>query len=330
MNATKDAVRRTTRLLDPNRLWALSVARYRLFHRVPGVRGFLDRLLAQSEREGFALARHFRPATPGRKRSAVEIRTLLCHQHVDMYLWAIRALLHFSDLDCPVIVHDDGSLTREDVATLRQSVPWLEVLARREADAQMGPLLAAFPWCQRQRANGVSTLKLLDMPLLARSTHTLHFDSDILCLRTPEVLSMHLLEPDNVVRYNREFGGSPYNRIAGFTDVLGEACDDLNAGLMLMPNDIVRLTEIEPIAEWVNTVGVKQGCRVDDQLVYAVLLSRRKHESLPAEYATYWPHSLTTALPACLHYHTVSKRYMAFQGVSFLLRCVPSFSEAVF
>src|ERR1700752_3681003 len=73
-----------------------------------------------------------------------ELHTLTCHEHVFMYITAIKSLLRFAP-DIAVVVHDDGSLTRKDIATIEQHILGIKLIRRGEADAIVGELLASYP-----------------------------------------------------------------------------------------------------------------------------------------------------------------------------------------
>src|SRR3569833_2664748 len=62
-----------------------------------------------------------------------EVHTLTCHDHVFMYITAIKSLLRFVS-DLAVVVHDDGTLTEQDVSKLEHHIVGIKVIRRVEAD----------------------------------------------------------------------------------------------------------------------------------------------------------------------------------------------------
>lgn len=68
--------------------------------------------------------------------SEAEIHSLVSHQHVEIYLLAVRSFLRFYD-QVKIMVHDDGSLSLEDQEFLFRQVRNLRLVARRTADRTM-------------------------------------------------------------------------------------------------------------------------------------------------------------------------------------------------
>src|SRR5260221_7530094 len=97
------------------KLWHwLSILKYTVFAKVEPVANLMEKGLMWIERESLAIARDFKPMTCGTPGHEVEVHTLLCHAHVEMYLWAIFTFQHFVGVALPIVVHDDGSLTEAD------------------------------------------------------------------------------------------------------------------------------------------------------------------------------------------------------------------------
>jgi hypothetical protein len=117
----------------------------------------------------------------------VEVHTLTAHHHLTMYLTAIKSLLRYHD-DVAVVVHDDGSLDGPDQAHLQRHVPGIRIIARRDADARMQPMLAALPHARDLRGRVVNALELFDNILLARTDRLVNMNSDVLFLREPREL----------------------------------------------------------------------------------------------------------------------------------------------
>lgn len=76
------------------------------------------------------------------------------------------------------VVHDDGSLTREDEEALQMAIPHCRVLWRRDADAIMESQLRAHSHASAFRAGSVWGLKLLDVAL-AESGDCYYVDTDV-------------------------------------------------------------------------------------------------------------------------------------------------------
>lgn len=114
--------------------------------------------------------------------STLTVRSLVCHRDVGMALSCFSSLLKFSTQPLNLVIHDDGSLTAEDVEKLLGGLKGSSILFRAEADELMSPLLGQYPNCYKYRSNHVYGLKLLDTPLLSK-TDLAFCDSDILFVR---------------------------------------------------------------------------------------------------------------------------------------------------
>lgn len=116
-----------------------------------------------------------------------ELHTLTCHEHVFMYITAIKSLLRFVS-ELAVVVHDDGSLTEQDIATIERHIVGIKVIRRSEADEIVGKLLAPFLRTAAYRAAVINSLELTDHALLASRDKVIITNSDTLFLRRPSEL----------------------------------------------------------------------------------------------------------------------------------------------
>ena len=130
--------------------------------------------------------------------AAIEVHTLTAHHHLTMYLTAIKSLLRYHP-DVAVVVHDDGSLTDQDQLHLGQHVPGIRIIARADADAQMGETLAPYPRSRELRARVVNALELFDNILLARTERLVTMNSDVLFLSAPDEFAAWLNHDDGSI-----------------------------------------------------------------------------------------------------------------------------------
>ncbi|MFI5571309.1 hypothetical protein ACIA6T_29025 [Streptomyces sp. NPDC051740] len=119
--------------------------------------------------------------------AAVEVHSLVSREHVPLYLFAIKSLGHFWPGVCAV-VHDDGSLAKEDVDTLRRHVKGIRVIPRATADAVVEETLARCPLLLEVRRRNVRILQLVDYFVLAETEKIIGMDSDIVFVDTPDEL----------------------------------------------------------------------------------------------------------------------------------------------
>jgi hypothetical protein len=112
-----------------------------------------------------------------------------------MYITAAKSLLRFVP-NVSVVVHDDGSLTTKDIATIKRHIEGIKVIRRCDADKAVGELLAPFPKTTAYRAKIINSLELTDHALLAGQEKIIITNSDILFLRRPDDV-IHWIALDN-------------------------------------------------------------------------------------------------------------------------------------
>jgi hypothetical protein len=98
-----------------------------------------------------------------------------------MGLQTYGSLARLSHDPMHLVVHDDGSLTDQDVARIEDELP-ATVLRRHQADERMADLLRRHPKCAGYRRDSVWALKLLDLALLEEGDIA-YADSDVLFFR---------------------------------------------------------------------------------------------------------------------------------------------------
>ena len=193
------------------------------------------------------LYRNFRPVNSTRPlrcnpAAETEIHTLTCHKHVFMYITAIKSLLRFVS-DVAVVVHDDGSLTPTDIATIEKHIEGIRVIRRGDADQVMASLLASCPKTAEYRSKVVNSLELTDHALLANKEKLIITNSDTLFLQRPEeVIQWIAADRESVLCvYEKE----PYQQ-AEFLNRLGSPFPPhLTFALVCLRKSLVEPAEIE-------------------------------------------------------------------------------------
>ncbi|HVS62073.1 MAG TPA: hypothetical protein VMT85_01090 [Thermoanaerobaculia bacterium] len=82
-----------------------------------------------------------------------------------------------------LVIHDDGTLTPEDVAELRAELGPFALVTRAEADERVSEALASRPSTRRFRERNPLALKLVDFAALSEREVICGVDSDVLALR---------------------------------------------------------------------------------------------------------------------------------------------------
>jgi len=114
--------------------------------------------------------------------ATLSVRTLLGHAQLPLGLRCLGSFARSSHEPVQFVIHEDGTLTEEDAAILREKLPLERIVSRREADERIIPLLEKFPACAEFRRRTPMGLKLFDSPLFSEG-HSYFCDSDILFIK---------------------------------------------------------------------------------------------------------------------------------------------------
>ena len=98
---------------------------------------------------------------------STKVASLVCHSHVDMAISCLGSLQRFSSEPISFIIHDDGSLTNDDIDKIDNGLTVSRFVLRPEANEIVDELLISYPNCRRYRYEQPYSLKLLDIPLLS-------------------------------------------------------------------------------------------------------------------------------------------------------------------
>lgn len=109
----------------------------------------------------------------------VVVSTLLCHRDVELGVACLGSLARHSADPVEFRIHDDGTLSPEDMQRLFKALPVQSFVPRKEADHIVKQELAAYPYCAAYRRHSVYGLKLFDAPLLAPGQDLAFCDGDI-------------------------------------------------------------------------------------------------------------------------------------------------------
>ncbi|MFD9538593.1 hypothetical protein [Streptomyces sp. NPDC060022] len=211
---------------------------------------------------------------------AVEIHTLLHHDHVSRYLFALRSLTRFWDPPA-VVVHDDGTLRADDTALLTAAQPRLRVIGRDEADGRVERELKDFPLLRRVRAGNPRLLQLVDYYLLADAPRVIAMDSDVVFMRRPDAVIDWAGEGGFTVGYSPEYGWEPKG-MHWLPDALpGEPyIADMCCGFVCAEKDAFFAPgELERIASGIDH-GILFRPRFVTQMLYSLLAGRLRSSTV--------------------------------------------------
>lgn len=121
----------------------------------------------------------------------VEIHTLICKKDLTLAVNNFKSLQKFEEFaDMPVFLHDDGSLTEDDLPILNQ-IKNMEMIWRKDADIRIKEYVENHPYCMSYRLgtshiNLWHKIKSFDYFYFSKTKKILAMDTDLLFLRKPE------------------------------------------------------------------------------------------------------------------------------------------------
>ncbi|HEY9698669.1 MAG TPA: hypothetical protein V6D10_15510 [Trichocoleus sp.] len=213
-----------------------------------------------------------------------------CEIHVLTYekdwlnlIWALKTFYYYSNRHYALCIHDDGTLTADNRATLQHHFPDARIIDRENADRRVLASLKNYPRCLEFRKTNHLSPKVFDFREYLESERMLLLDSDVLFFSEPTALLQRIEDPDYQLNTVNGDVASAYTiepevvkAKLGF-DVL----DRFNSGLGLIHKQSMRLDWIEEFLGLPDILG--HFWRIE-QTLYALFSSRYGAELLPREY----------------------------------------------
>jgi hypothetical protein len=213
-----------------------------------------------------------------------------CEIHVLTYekdwlnlIWALKTFYHYSGRRYALCIHDDGTLTADNRATLQHHFPNARIIDRPTADQDVFARLADYPRCLEFRRTNHLSPKVFDFAAYLESDRMLLLDSDVLFFAEPTALLQRI--EDSNYRLNTVNGdvSSAYTvdptivqQKFGF-----EMIDRFNSGLGLIHKASLNFDWIEEFLALPDILG--HFWRIE-QTLYALCSCRFGAELLPPEY----------------------------------------------
>lgn len=207
-----------------------------------------------------------RPCVTGEEFPHFEIHVLLGHNHVGMTLWSIKSLLHHSGRRYAVVLHEDGSLTDDDVSLLKEHLVNARVVRKTVANDLIRKKLEHLPNSMKYRFSPKETsdhrgvkydmhifaLRLFDFNLLTDAKKILVLDCDVLFFRKPQQIMDWAEDPE---RHGSLFSIEQYvplrnarYEIVGY-QYKNPLPTDANCGLLCLDK---RIHDLDVIEGWIG------------------------------------------------------------------------------
>ncbi|MDX2212479.1 MAG: hypothetical protein SFY66_04240 [Oculatellaceae cyanobacterium bins.114] len=232
-------------------------------------------------------------------------------------MWALKSFYHYSRRSYALCIHDDGTLTAQQIETLQTHFTNARIIDRPTADTRVSEQLRAYPRCLEFRENNHLAPKVFDFITYLESDRMLLLDSDVLFFQEPTALLQCIENPSYLLNSVNRDVSSAYTVDP---EVVRNECGvDLiqrfNSGLGLIHKASLSLDWIEEFLELPNIIG--HFWRIE-QTLYALCSSRFGVELLPDLYDVRLEKGMN-GLP-CRHYVGKIRHLMYSEGIRHLVR----------
>ncbi|AFZ59167.1 hypothetical protein H6G54_02075 [Anabaena cylindrica FACHB-243] len=198
-------------------------------------------------------------------------------------IWALKSFYHYSQRQYALCVHDDGTLTQDNITTLQHHFPDARIIDRKQADEKVLPLLSSYPLCLEFRKTNHLSPKVFDFAAYLQSDRLLLLDSDILFFQEPTELLNRIENPDYKLNTLNADENSAYTvEPETVKSQLGfDLAARVNSGLGLIHQQSLNFDWIEEFLSLPDIIG--HFWRIE-QTIYALCSSRFGVELLPKAY----------------------------------------------
>jgi hypothetical protein len=247
-----------------------------------------------------------------------------CEIHVLTYekdwlnlIWALKTFYYYSGRRYALCIHDDGTLTADNRATLQHHFPKARIIERSSADRQVLTSLQHHPRCLAFRQTNHLSPKVFDFRAYLESDRMLLLDSDILFFDEPTALLQRIEDPHYLLN---TVNGDTQSAYTVEPAVVKEQCgfeviDRFNSGLGLIHKASMNLDWIEEFLGLPDIIG--HFWRIE-QTLYALFSSRYGTELLPPEYDVHLEGDLNGS--PCRHYVGKIRHLMYSEGIAHLVK----------
>lgn len=251
-----------------------------------------SRLAATAVRRQVRLPHHGQP---------VSLHMVLSHDGLLMGQLALRSLEFHSRFSWAPVLHDDGTLSDQDISEIQGNFPDARVIRRAEADAVLREALAAYPLCRENRLKHPWFLKVFDTRHFAQHDRYVVLDSDIVFFRRPDFVLNWMEERPETFWFMEDTKEKYSSDRAGIEAAMGfPVWECVNSGLDLMIRPAVDLALAESFLE--RCVPIAREFHFLEQTFFAVTGSAwGKGGKLPREYEISWTNFRRPGA-VCRHY----------------------------
>lgn len=269
-------------------------------------------------------------------RSLIEIHSMVSHESVTYYILMIKSLQHHTEISSPIVVHDDGSITKQDQKFLKKHLPGVKIITYEHSTKIMKILLKKYPCLlnyrltrHKYRTHLISTV---DIPYFTNSRDIFYIDGDILFFNKPLQICKWLKDEKRNERIL-------FTRDHSDTYILSEKkcrevfhvgyLDRFNMGILCFPKKYFDIKFVNKFFKLLHKLG-KDDALVRDQTYYMIYFQKRlvQLEVLDEKkYLTYgkddtgyyWNNNRTAETISC-HYTTTVRESIYKESIVLLFK----------
>lgn len=231
-------------------------------------------------------------------------------------IWALKTFYYYSGRRYALCIHDDGTLTADNRATLQHHFPDARIIDRKTADLRVVETLQNYPRCLEFRKTNHLSPKVFDFREYLESDRMLLLDSDVLFFAEPTALLQRIEDPNYCLNTVNSDTASAYTvepkLVKAKLDF--DVIERFNSGLGLIHKQSMRLDWIEEFLGLPDVIG--HFWRIE-QTLYALFSSRYGVELLPPDYDVHLEGDLGNS-PA-RHYVGKIRHLMYSEGIRLLV-----------
>ncbi len=182
-----------------------------------------------------------------RPQSHLEMHLLIGEPDVLRASWSLKSFFRYSKLRPRLVIHDEGSLSENSIARLREHFPGCRILT--SLDALLEDRLAPYPLCRYFRQAHRSARRLLDVLLLSEAEYVLCGNPNTLWLTGSPVVASSVR---NAIPFFQEGKYEVYARRRRFMETFLDlkAASECNTSFVGYPRrDFLKLEFLESVID---------------------------------------------------------------------------------
>lgn len=270
--------------------------------------------------------------------SSTGICTLLCHDHVFLFLSNILSLKFFGGIVLPITIVDDGTLTQWDMSLLSNKLKNCVIISRNDADTRIPTLLTKHPfslkyWRETDRTLFAHHRKLFEPFLLSDYKKYIILDADILFFHPPKKINSWLNSGTNTtlfMTYPLSYIDK-HNIISTHTiKAIGQLYNlpmnaYFNSGIVCTYRNTYNLAMIEKGLKMIYALSLETQWFGEQLTLSAVFSNNRKTATpLPSDRYVVLTDSKRhdDSSTICIHYHSHYKDKMVYQSINLAMKII--------